>query len=100
MATNRSKPRPATSRSSDSTAAIRGDARPPGRAGNQGDNQEGRLYGEDPRAPEPELDDVVRPDDIEAIEVYRSASQVPAEFGGNSMFTRCGVIVIWTRRGR
>lgn len=84
----------------DGLVAIRGDARPPGRSGNQANNEEERLYGDDPRAPEPELDDVVRPEDIEAMEIYRSASQVPAEFGGNSMFTRCGVIVIWTRRGR
>jgi len=37
-------------------------------------------------------------DDIEAIEVYRSASEVPIEFGGNS--ASCGVIVLWTTRGK
>ena len=84
----------------DGLVAIRGDARPPGLPGDQQNNEEQRLYGDDPRSPEPELDDVVRPNDIEAMEIYRSASQVPAEFGGNSMFTRCGVIVIWTRRGK
>jgi Carboxypeptidase regulatory-like domain/TonB-dependent Receptor Plug Domain len=84
----------------DGLVAIRGDARPPGPTGDQQNNEEQRSLGDDPRSPEPELDDVVRPDDIEAIEVYRSASQVPAEFGGASMFTRCGVIVIWTRRGK
>ena len=36
-------------------------------------------------------------DNIEAIEVYRSASEVPMEFGGNS--ASCGVIVLWTTRG-
>ena len=37
----------------------------------------------------------LRPEGIEAIEVYRRLSEVPAEFpaGGS-----CGVIVIWTRR--
>jgi hypothetical protein len=45
------------------------------------------------------LDDVVVPTDIEAIEVYRSAAQVPAEFGGGSRVTQCGVIVIWTHPG-
>jgi hypothetical protein len=37
-------------------------------------------------------------DYIEAIEVYRSASEVPMEFGGNS--ASCGVIVLWTTRGK
>jgi hypothetical protein len=35
---------------------------------------------------------------MEAIEVYRSASEVPIEFGGNS--ASCGVIVLWTTRGK
>lgn len=35
--------------------------------------------------------------DIEAIEVYRGAAQIPAQFGG--MEARCGVVVVWTRRG-
>ncbi len=48
---------------------------------------------------EPNLDDVVVPDDIEALEVYRSAAQVPAKFGGAGAFAQCGVIAIWTRRG-
>ncbi|RMH14199.1 MAG: hypothetical protein D6701_11515, partial [Gemmatimonadetes bacterium] len=42
--------------------------------------------------------DLIRPEDIEAIEVYRGASEVPAEFGGSD--AGCGAIVIWTRRGR
>jgi len=46
------------------------------------------------------VDDVVDPRDIEAIEVYRSGAQVPAQFGGMGPFTRCGVVVVWTRRGR
>jgi carboxypeptidase family protein len=37
-----------------------------------------------------------RPDDVEAVEVYRSASQAPIEFlnyaGGG-----CGLVVVWTR---
>jgi hypothetical protein len=37
-------------------------------------------------------------DNMEAIEVYRSASEVPMEFGGNS--ASCGVIVLWTTRGK
>lgn len=37
------------------------------------------------------VDDVLQPDDIEAIEVYR-ASEVPAQFGHSN----CGVVLIWT----
>jgi len=50
--------------------------------------------------PEIALDDVVQPEDVQAIEVYRSAAEVPVRFGGTSTSTQCGVIVIWTRRGR
>jgi hypothetical protein len=45
------------------------------------------------------LDDVGHPSTIAAIEVYRSAAQVPVQFGGTSVSTLCGVIVIWTRTG-
>ncbi|MBA2668917.1 MAG: TonB-dependent receptor [Gemmatimonadetes bacterium] len=43
------------------------------------------------------IDDVVSPSAVEGIEIYRGLSDVPAEFGGHD--ARCGVIVIWTRRG-
>ena len=46
------------------------------------------------------LDDLGHPSTIAAIEVYRSATQVPVQFGGTSAETLCGVIVIWTRTGR
>ncbi|HEX6133966.1 MAG TPA: TonB-dependent receptor plug domain-containing protein [Longimicrobiales bacterium] len=46
------------------------------------------------------LDDIGHPSTIAAIEVYRSASQVPVQFGGSSVETLCGVIVVWTRTGR
>jgi hypothetical protein len=45
------------------------------------------------------LDDIGPPSDIAGIEIYRSASQVPVQFGGTSVHTLCGVIVIWTKRG-
>ncbi len=35
--------------------------------------------------------------DVEAVEVYRRASETPAEF--LSSRSRCGVVVIWTKRG-
>lgn len=41
------------------------------------------------------LNDIVAPEQIEAIEVYRRASEVPARYTGNGA---CGVIAIWTRR--
>jgi len=84
----------------DGLIIIRGDSRPVGGGGATKEDEIERALDGDPRNPEPSLDDVVNPDQIEAIEVYRSASQVPAEFGGASVFTRCGVVVIWTRRGR
>jgi hypothetical protein len=45
-----------------------------------------------------EIDDI-RPDWIEAIEIYRGASEVPGEFTGPITDPRanCGVIVVWTR---
>lgn len=46
------------------------------------------------------IDDVGHPSTIAGIEVYRSGSQVPVQFGGTSIATQCGVIVIWTRTGR
>lgn len=46
------------------------------------------------------LDDIGHPSTIAGIEVYRSATQVPVQFGGTSIETLCGVIVIWTHSGR
>jgi Carboxypeptidase regulatory-like domain/TonB-dependent Receptor Plug Domain len=43
------------------------------------------------------VDDTVSIDDVEGIEVYRGLSSVPAEFLNED--SRCGVVVIWTRRG-
>ncbi|MDT8340794.1 MAG: carboxypeptidase regulatory-like domain-containing protein [Longimicrobiales bacterium] len=43
------------------------------------------------------LDNIVNPAEIEGMEVYGHASQVPAVYGG--IDATCGVIVIWTRRG-
>jgi len=45
------------------------------------------------------LDDFLVPEDVQGVEVYRRASEVPARFGGMSTETQCGVIAIWTRRG-
>lgn len=41
--------------------------------------------------------DITGPE-IDAVEVYRGAAEVPGEFSGGD--ARCGVVVVWTRRGR
>lgn len=43
------------------------------------------------------LDEAVRPEDVEGIEIYNGLSTVPAEF--MSLDSRCAVIAVWTRRG-
>ena len=53
----------------------------------------GGLAGADPTA----LDTYVHGTDVAAVEVYRSAAEVPAEFSGAN--AGCGVIVVWTKRG-
>jgi len=45
-----------------------------------------------------EIDNIIMPFDIEGIEVYRSASEVPARYTTAS--SNCGVILLWTRKGR
>lgn len=41
------------------------------------------------------FDRLVSPNQVQAIEVYRSPSQLPAQYGGNQ--GGCGVILLWTR---
>jgi hypothetical protein len=43
-----------------------------------------------------DLDQFLRPDDIAAVEVYKSASEVPVQFQGTN--ASCGTIVVWTKR--
>ena len=43
------------------------------------------------------IDDVVSPNSVEGIEIYKGLSTVPAEFLNPDAV--CGVIAIWTRRG-
>jgi hypothetical protein len=42
-----------------------------------------------------QLDDIISPDQIEAIEVYRSAAELPAQYNGSN--SACGAILIWSR---
>lgn len=85
----------------DGLIVIRGTARPwrPADDASVDRATEQALPQLDPDREQISIDDVVMPDDVEAIEVFRSGVQVPARFGGTSTSTQCGVIVIWTRRG-
>lgn len=75
-----------------------GDSRPVRRRGD--DATEESVEEEMRRTSDLSLDDIGHPSTIAAIEVYRSASQVPVQFGGSSVETLCGVIAVWTRTGR
>ena len=52
------------------------------------------------RSMELTIDDIAHPSSIAGIEVYRSGAQVPVRFGGGSIQTQCGVIVVWTKVGQ
>jgi hypothetical protein len=52
----------------------------------------GGLSGATPTA----LDEYVHGADVAAVEVYRSAAEVPAEFNGPN--AGCGVIVVWSKK--
>jgi hypothetical protein len=43
-----------------------------------------------------EVMDQVSPGEVEGIEVYRRAGEVPHQYGG--IYAHCGVILVWTRR--
>jgi hypothetical protein len=43
------------------------------------------------------IDDLVSPLDLEGVEVYRSAAELPVEYSG--VYAGCGAILLWTRRG-
>jgi Carboxypeptidase regulatory-like domain/TonB-dependent Receptor Plug Domain len=42
-----------------------------------------------------QLDDIISPSQIEAIEVYRSAAELPPQYNGSN--SACGAILIWSR---
>ena len=44
----------------------------------------------------PEIDYLVHPDNIEAIEAYQSRAEMPAQYRDSR--AGCGLILIWTRR--
>ena len=43
------------------------------------------------------LDELVHPQDLQGMEVYRGSAEAPVEFGGG--LAACGLIVLWTRLG-
>jgi len=85
----------------DGLVVIRGTSRPWSRAAQTTNDQatEQAVPALDPDREQVTVDDVVMPDDVEAVEVFRSGVQVPVRFGGMSTASQCGAIVIWTRRG-
>jgi hypothetical protein len=56
------------------------------------------IYRSGSRTPPPDFRREFQLMSLEAIEVYRTAAQVPQEFAGRGV--DCGVIVLWTRRGK
>jgi hypothetical protein len=42
-----------------------------------------------------DINSVISPDQIEAIELFRGASEIPPQYGGSNAM--CGVILVWTR---
>jgi hypothetical protein len=44
------------------------------------------------------IDDLVRPADVEGVEVYRSAYEAPPQY--SSRTNTCGIVLIWTRMDR
>jgi hypothetical protein len=43
------------------------------------------------------IDGLIQPRDIQGLEIYRSPSETPQQFGGAQ--ATCGVVLIWTKRG-
>ena len=73
---------------------VRNEAPRPGEELQRGVETTWPLDDESPKS----VDEFVRPQEIEAIEMYRRPDLVPPRFIGLS--SRCGAIVIWTREAR
>jgi outer membrane receptor for ferrienterochelin and colicin len=43
-----------------------------------------------------DINAAVSPDQVEAIEVYRGASEIPVQYNGSGAM--CGAILIWTKQ--
>ena len=56
------------------------------------------MYRTGSRTPPPDFSRDFSISSLESIEYYRGASETPMEFGGNN--ADCGVLVLWSRRGK
>jgi hypothetical protein len=61
------------------------------------DNVIVRRGGRASRADDPPLDMLIQPGDIQAVEVFRSATEIPTQYVANDVV--CGVVLFWTKRG-
>jgi hypothetical protein len=59
---------------------------------------DGMLFGNVDYVSDGGIDDLIHAPDVEAVEVYRGASEVPPDL--NTGAPGCGVIAVWTRRDR
>jgi hypothetical protein len=57
----------------------------------------GGAPGTAPSKAPPDLNREIEMAQVQAIEVYRGAAEVPVEYGGTR--GACGVVLVWTRRG-
>jgi hypothetical protein len=57
-----------------------------------------KVYLDGTRAPyggQMDINSIVSPSQVEAVELYRSTAEIPPQYGGSD--ATCGVILIWTR---
>jgi hypothetical protein len=45
------------------------------------------------------INSYISPEEVEAVEVYTGASEIPAQFNATAYNARCGVVLIWTLNG-
>jgi hypothetical protein len=62
-----------------------------------GGNCSPRIFMDNMEIQSEEIDDVIQPEHISGLEVYRGASETPPRYGGIN--SPCGAIVIWTKTG-
>jgi outer membrane cobalamin receptor len=46
------------------------------------------------------INSYINPEEVEGVEVYTGASQIPSQFNSSGYNARCGVVVIWTLNGK
>ena len=69
-------------------------------AGSFGPSDTGRYQRVTSRqVPVTPIDDFISVSEIAALEIYRGASDIPGEFRLEEMSSRCGAVIVWSRRG-